>query len=176
VQDYNGAIVVESTLGVGTEFALYFPPAEGPAPVLRSDSLPTVPVGQGERVLVVDDDAVVCNVAASLLQRIGYKPFPFLEPAEALAAFERAPQDFDLVLTDLTMPGMTGVELAGRILAARPRMPVIIGTGYLRTEAIEHARAVGVNHFAKKPYALEDLAVLLNTALHRTGSDTGHGI
>ena len=165
VQDYGGAIAVESTPDQGTVFRLYFAPAQTDTTHPHAESPAPLGRGNNARILLIDDDAMVCNVASAMLRRLGYRPVPFLRPEDALAAFVQAPDSFDAVLTDLTMPNLSGVELARRLLGHRPDLPVIIATGYLRTEAIELARVAGVQHFARKPYALEELAALLGEAL-----------
>ncbi|MBL9215992.1 MAG: PAS domain S-box protein [Opitutaceae bacterium] len=164
VQDHHGALVVESRPGEGTTFDLYLPPASGEA----SAAVPAPTVlfhGSGERILVVDDEAAVARVATSLLQRLGYVAENFTAPEAALEAFRAAPGGYEAVLTDLTMPGLTGIDLAREIRTIRPGMPVIITSGFLGTKATEAAQALGIIHYVRKPYSLQTLSVQLRQAL-----------
>ncbi|HAM72339.1 MAG TPA: hypothetical protein DCM86_11905, partial [Verrucomicrobiales bacterium] len=128
MQSHDGAITVASCPGRGSTFHLYFPAVEAEIPSVTSgeDALPR---GHGERILIVDDEAGIARFAARLLTRLGYHPTAVVDPVEALDRFLAAPGEFDALVTDLTMPRLTGVDLARRILAERPGLPVIFCTG-----------------------------------------------
>ncbi|HET7537028.1 MAG TPA: PAS domain S-box protein [Candidatus Didemnitutus sp.] len=166
MEDHKGAITVESTPGEGTTFQLFFSPATAAARSTPSNApFQTIPRGQGQRILLVDDEDTVLDVAASLLRRLGYEPDPHQHAREALASFQASPGAYSAVITDLTMAEITGVDLARQVLAVRPGLPVIIATGYLRTAEIEEARALGVSCIMKKPFDVHEFAEQVRLAL-----------
>jgi CheY-like chemotaxis protein len=129
VQNHDGAILVQSEVGKGTEFQVYIP-AQADTVHEDNPALLPPPPAQGEHVLVVDDEVAIVRVLKHLLSRAGYKVTAYTSPIEALKEFLSQPEDVFLVLTDLTMPEMNGVELAAKIYEIRPNLPVIITTGY----------------------------------------------
>jgi CheY-like chemotaxis protein len=156
-------VLVESTPGRGTTFQLYFPllashGAVGPA--RQSD----VPRGDGERVLFVDDEPTLTSVAQRMLERLGYRVVALASSTEALAAFRADPSAFDVVISDLTMPGLTGTQLAVEMRRVRANMPVILSTGYLDRLDADTARA-HARELLIKPYTTEDLASAVHRAL-----------
>jgi PAS domain S-box-containing protein len=164
VQDHQGAITTASTLGVGTTLSLYFPEAPASATLSVSASpfgQAMLPFGRGRRVMLVEDDDTVRSVSLGMFRRLGFVPEGFADPLAALAAFRARPDDFCTVVTDLTMPGMTGTELAGKILALRPGLPLILASGHLNTETTQH----GVRHVIAKPFDIDEFARLLRSAL-----------
>jgi len=166
IEDHLGAIVVESAPGEGTTFDLYFSPAPAgvaTAPALSVPRRPALaPFGRDRPVLLVDDDEDVRAVGTTILRRLGFRPVAFADPAAALIAFRAAPDLFCAAISDLTMPGMTGVELAAQLLALRPELPLVLASGNLNTDAERH----GVQHTIRKPFDLEELASLLRQLLH----------
>ncbi len=166
IEDHLAAIVVDSTPGEGTTFDLYFSPA--PTGVATAPAFPVpqrpalAPFGRDRAVLLVDDDEDVRAVGTTILRRLGFRPVAFADPAAALVAFRAAPDLFCAAISDLTMPGMTGVELAGQLLAIRPRLPLVLASGNLNTDTERH----GVQHTIRKPFDLEELASLLRQLLH----------
>ncbi len=132
VQSHEGAIVVRTAVGAGTTFELYFSAiADEPAP---PDPKPAeVPRGHGERILVVDDDAVSGFVIEKLIASLGYTVTRCTRPEEALARFTAAPSAFDLVVSDLAMPGMNGEELIEHLARIRPDIPIVVASGYVET-------------------------------------------
>jgi CheY-like chemotaxis protein len=123
------------------------------------------PGGSGERILLVDDHALVRDAMRSLLEQLGYRAIDFGRPLEALAAFRAHPHDFDLVLTDLSMSEMNGAELARELLIARPDIPVIISSGYELAGVAQHLRDLGIREVLTKPIQREGLAAALMRAL-----------
>jgi len=169
LQDHGAAIAVASQLGQGTTFSIYFPLAEqvaAPAPLAPSD----IPHGRGQHVMLVDDELLVLSVARPMLKRLGYRTTVFDKSRLALEAFEKSPREFDLVVTDLTMPELTGVELVSRIRAVRPDQPVLITTGYMRAADLAAARAIGVTQFVSKPFTLLSLADGMQQALRTSAN------
>jgi len=128
VKEYGGAITVESALGRGTTFAIYLPAATTRS-AAKSDSEAPVPHGHGERVLLVDDEELLGGAVAKMIERLGYTPVRFKSPKAALADFARAPASFHVLVTDFTMPELTGLELARAVRAIRPDLPIIITSG-----------------------------------------------
>jgi PAS domain S-box-containing protein len=165
VQSHEGAIICESQPGEGTSFRVYFPTVD-----LEGMEAPSVPAqlprGAGERVMLVDDEEAVVAIATRMLERLGYRTIPYTDARRALDHVLQDPHAFDLVLTDLTMPGVTGVELARQAKAVRPGLPVVITTGFMRAREIDSARALGVVEFLEKPFVLSALAECLFRALH----------
>jgi len=169
VQDHQGAIIVTSTLGQGTTVAIYFPPAAEPAGAAgtRADLPPAAvpPFGRSRKVMIVDDDPTVLRLGTDVLQLAGFIPEAFSNPILALKKFESAPRDYAAVVSDLTMPGMTGVELARHLRQLRPDLPFVLASGYLHSEAHGGAQESGVSHFIKKPFDVTEFTAKLRSAL-----------
>ena len=164
VKEYGGVVTVDSELGRGTTFAIYLParPAlEKPPPVLATE----IPRGDGERVLFVDDEPVLGAVAQKMMQRLGYRATVFQSSEAALTAFQSDPGAFDALITDLTMPAMTGVELARQVLAVRPGLPVILVSGSSGQLTTTELRKVGIRELLSKPLDYGTLARTLNQML-----------
>jgi PAS domain S-box-containing protein len=161
MKDHDGSIAVYSELGKGTIFHLYFPAAA--APVSKPAAPVAPPHGHGEHLLYVDDEEALVMLASRSLSRLGYRVTGRTNPAEAVQAFRENPAQFAAVITDLSMPGMSGAELARAILAIRPDVPVVMTSGYIRPEDELEARQIGVREVILKPDTIEELA----KALHR---------
>jgi signal transduction histidine kinase len=129
IKNHDGAIIVKSKPGEGSEFQIFLPARAAETEVVAKEEKPLVQAG-GEHVLVVDDEVAVMNVLKLLLGRAGYKVTAFTDPREAFNHFRSHPDDFHLVVTDLTMPGMNGLELARKIFEVRPELPLVITTGF----------------------------------------------
>ena len=164
MESHEGAILLESEPERGTTFQLIFPAIERPAPPTAPEQQ-SLPEGQGQRILLVDDEASVVQIGERLLIRLGYLPQVFTQPQAALEAFRQQPQAYDLVITDLTMPGLTGVDLACQLTLIRPGLPLLVTTGYLRQTDVDAARRFGVNYFLEKPFTLATLANAVHDAL-----------
>ncbi|MCH8953782.1 PAS domain S-box protein [candidate division KSB1 bacterium] len=156
VTSHKGDIIVESEPGQGTTFRVYFPVIESAAEKARKSDGKIA--GGHERVLLVDDDRVVISVIKRLLDRSGYDVTTRSGGVESLETFRAHPDDFDLVITDQTMPKMTGMKLAGELLNIRPDLPIILISGFGDEVTEKSARARGIKEFILKPVSREDLS------------------
>ncbi len=164
VKSHNGAILVQSAVGRGSTFELYFPAvAAEPAPPPMAPQ--EIPRGQGERVLVVDDDAVSGFALEKIIESLGYHVTRCTRPEEALARFAAAPSSYDLVVSDYAMPGMNGEELIGHLAQIRPDLPILMASGFLenmRQRILERGIARAV---LAKPVKRDELAREIAQAL-----------
>jgi PAS domain S-box-containing protein len=168
VQEHEGVIEVYSQLAKGTSFHIFLP-ACAAVPEAVAEPPDASPRGQGERILFVDDERAVCELAKRTLEKRGYRVVWHTNPQEAVAQFTVSPRQFDLVLTDLTMPGMTGVDLALHVLAVRPEIPVVLATGFGGAWTPENARRLGIREVLLKPIGQDELALTLHRLLHPNG-------
>jgi len=165
VKSHHGHILVYSEQGKGTSFHVYLPLTEQEAAVLPNKTEPKELRGKGERILFVDDEEQIRAVVDAILSKNGYQVTTFADGMQALAQFQKNPEQFDLVVTDMTMPSMTGAELAQKILALSPRTPVILCTGQSELINREIAMAMGVCDYLNKPILQETLLVATRKAL-----------
>jgi CheY-like chemotaxis protein len=157
VQEYGGDIRVQSEPGKGTTFSLYFPAIKAKTTISnRNDTI--LPRGGSERILLVDDEPSILKVIQRHLTVLGYRATAERDSQQALALFTADPTAFDLVLTDMTMPKMTGDRLARAILSIRPDIPVILCTGYNRHMDAQQAKAAGIGALLMKPVSQRNLA------------------
>jgi PAS domain S-box-containing protein len=164
ITDAGGAIDVHSILNQGSTFTIYLPRAQG-ALVTAEEAETPLPRGNGERVLLVDDDANVLAMTAEVLARLGYEPVSFSDSHAALAAFEAAPRSFDVVVTDDVMPGLTGTGLASVLRPQRRELPIVLVSGYSGPILAQRALAAGVSELLVKPLQSRDIAAALARAL-----------
>jgi DNA-binding NtrC family response regulator len=115
------------------------------------------PHGRGERILYLDDEEPLVFLVTRMLKQLGYKPSGFTRPAEALAAFRGDPKKFSLVLTDLSMPGASGMDFARDVLATSPGAPVVIVSGCVDPADAQRATLLGVRAVIQKPSTIEEL-------------------
>ncbi|MGE0442060.1 MAG: PAS domain S-box protein [Gemmatimonadales bacterium] len=163
VSHHDGAALLDSTPGAGTVATIYLPEVAGRVePAEREDVLP---LGNGERILLVDDEAPLVTLGTRLLERLGYRPVGHSSSEAALAAFLADPDAFDLVFTDLTMPRLTGGELARRIRVVRPDVPVVLTSGYAGAMAPEELARLGVREIVSKPFELRAVATAIARSL-----------
>jgi len=170
MKGHNGAVVVESAPGLGTTFDLYFPAADNQVPESRPRTRSPFPeefiaFGNRRKVMLVDDEDAILTIGADLLERLGFLPVTHARPAEALEAFRADPDSFSAVISDLTMPEMTGLELARHILATRPAVPIILTSGYLHSDAQQKARESGVRCVINKPFEMKELVAQIRAVL-----------
>jgi len=163
VKSHGGSISVSSAPGEGTDITILLPRITGPVPA--GPESPGIAPGGTERVLHVDDEAFQSRAMERLLKHLGYRVTAMTNPVEALEVFRYDPGAFDLVILDQTMPLMTGGALAAEILKARPRMPIIICTGYSEDLSEEQAAAMGIRGFLWKPFSLREIAEAIRRAL-----------
>jgi len=164
VKDHEGAILVDSTPGTGTSFRVYFPALEATAPA-RTRPRTEAAGGHGERVLVVDDEPALVELMRSQLEIRGYRVTAFASPMDAWLHFSSHASDFDIVVTDLTMPQLSGADLAERILRLRPDMPIVMATGYGTSQQEERARDMGLRRLLMKPFSMALLDEAIQEAL-----------
>jgi CheY-like chemotaxis protein len=163
VKAHEGAITVHSEPGRGTTFHVFLPRAEAVAPV-KAEPLDSLPTGS-ERILLLDDEPGLADSGKTLLESLGYRVTTKTGSPEALAAFRADPDAFDLVITDMTMPGLTGLELARELLAIRPGVPIILCTGFSELVNEKMAREAGIRAFVMKPIGIATLARTVRRAL-----------
>ncbi len=169
VKNHDGAIDVSSALGRGTEFTIYLPalPPANPVPA----AAPPVPAaagsrpGRGEHILFVDDEPALCTVGRKGLERMGFQVTTRPNAMEAFADFEAHPDRYDAVVTDLTMPGMTGMDLAMRILQLKPGAVILLTTGHGGVWTPEAVRRLGIAELIPKPLSPTTLAEAVSRAL-----------
>ncbi len=164
VQNNRGTVTLESKVGAGTTFRLYLPITEEASPKSHARTAGPLPRGDA-RVLVVDDEPVVLEMIREILEELGYGVSPTNNGEEALALFRAKPQAFDLVLTDLTMPRMTGEELARQLRKIRPGIPIILITGYNR-EIQDDSREGGFWALLTKPVQIREIATTIHDLLY----------
>jgi PAS domain S-box-containing protein len=164
MDNHDGTVTVQSTLGKGTEFQLYFPEKTGGS-TPREITAEEAPRGRGERILVVDDEKMLVQMSRMTLTALGYDADITTKPTEALDWVRAEPRRFDLVITDQTMPEMTGLVLASQIQLVRPGLPVILTSGYLAALHPDQIKAAGISKILHKPATVHEIAVAVQSAL-----------
>jgi PAS domain S-box-containing protein len=163
VNDLQGTITVESTPGVGSTFRVLLPKIKT---AIEKEHVPAVETSRGtERILFVDDEQMLLEWGQATLERLGYSVVALTDSTEALRIFSSDPSRFDLVITDQTMSGMTGVQLAKELLTIRPDIPIILCTGHSEAVSSETAKDVGIRQFLMKPVAKQELAQAIRRVL-----------
>jgi CheY-like chemotaxis protein len=156
VRAHDGAIAVRSEPGQGATFDVYLPAASrlsDPGDAVAQ----TAAQGRGQRIMYVDDEDSLVFLVSRVLERMGYVVSGFVDPNQALQAFTAHPDDYDVVVSDLSMPGMTGFTLARSILAIRPEIPVLMTSGYVRPQDREAAEQLGIRELILKPDTVDEL-------------------
>jgi PAS domain S-box-containing protein len=169
MENHDGTITVYSQPGRGTTFHLYFPALDVAAAELPAISR-AAPRGAGEQILVVDDEAAVGDIAVRMLVRAGYAARSYTDPLDALSAFAEEPDRFAMVLTDLTMPRLTGLDLARELRRVRPEIPIVLGSGFSDELGADRARDAGISELIMKPYTMSDLAEVVHRVLARSSA------
>ncbi len=163
IKKHDGNISVESEAGKGTKFIIHLPIYEGEYMETKSDST-QINKGQG-RIMVVDDEETLAEVNGEMLKLLDYDVTVITSSTDALNAFKEKPENFDLIITDMTMPELNGLDLAREILGIRPEIPVILCTGFSDQITKESAMTVGVREFLNKPVTLKNLAATVEHIL-----------
>jgi len=162
---HGGVIRVQTAQGQGSLFEIYLPRSASTAPVDRPVPLAVAHRGRGESVLYVDDDDVMVVMVERLLQRLGYVVTCLHDPAHAIDVVRAAPQAFDVVVTDLNMPELSGLDVARALQRIRADLPVIISSGNLPDQLQNEARQAGVRALVHKQYTLEELGAVIHRVL-----------
>ena len=171
IASHGGAITVHSTPGMGTTFAIYLPQINAVVDRETPDEEP-LPQGQGS-ILFVDDEAILTLLVPEMLKQLGYEVEVHMSSLEALASFQSAPDRFDLVITDQTMPMMTGEMLAQELRNIRPDIPIILCTGYSHRIDADKAAVQGIDAFCMKPLVTHDLGLVIRRVLaQRAAAET----
>jgi PAS domain S-box-containing protein len=168
VESHGGMIQVKSMPGRGTTVHVYFP-AAAEAREQASNKEPGRKKGN-EHILFVDDEERLAELAGEILELHGYQVTIRTSSTEALETFSASPESFDLVITDQTMPKMTGAELSAALLKIMPDLPVILCTGYSSKISAATARKIGIADFSMKPFDMEQLVRTVRTVLDRRTS------
>ncbi|MEJ0037531.1 MAG: PAS domain-containing protein [Gammaproteobacteria bacterium] len=161
----GGAVTVQSVLGNGTSFHLFFPAAPEASFATGTETATGLSRGMGQRVLFIDDEDAVVRLGTLNLTRLGYRVTGCTDPAAALKEFLRDPEAIDVVVTDLSMPGMSGFDCAREMLAIRPDLPIVLTSGYVRPEDEARARDIGIRAVCSKPAALNELGKTLGEVM-----------
>jgi PAS domain S-box-containing protein len=174
VKECHGDIKVYSEVGQGTTVKIYLPLLEQPGDKETTETGAVYPTGN-ERILLVDDEEMVAEIGTLILEGLGYQVTSRLNSVEALELFKAESDAFDLVITDLTMPQMTGEQLASEIMAISPKVPIIICSGFSERIGREQAKAIGVKELLTKPITLAEMAHKVRAVLDRSSSSLKGG-
>jgi nitrogen-specific signal transduction histidine kinase/ActR/RegA family two-component response regulator len=164
VKGHEGAILVDSRVREGTAFRIYLP-ALLDRPLSDERPRPQAIEGNGEHVLCIDDEPALVELLHDQLVTLGYRVTAHRSPVSALSDFHARPEDFDVVLTDLTMPAMSGADLAEAIVKVRPDLPIVIATGYGHVMTEERSRELGIRPLLYKPFTMATLGEAIQEAL-----------
>ena len=167
VKSHGGTITVKSQIAKGTTFSILLPVIEE-KPLPEAEPLGELPTGN-ERILFVDDDASMVNVVRYRLERMGYQVDARTSSVDALEVFRNHSSQFDLVISDMTMPQMTGDQLVKEILKVRPDIPTILCTGFSEKIDEEKAKKIGFHKYIEKPFDRRNLAMLVRQTLDEKG-------
>jgi len=164
VKNHNGHITVRSVPGHLTVFDVWLPLADVKA--VQPKLPPPESLQRGhERILLVDDEEVITRMLEQILEHLGYKVTSMTSSLETLEIFRRSPESFDLVITDMTMPSMTGSDLAKELISIRPDIPILIATGFSETVTPEKIASLGIKGYIRKPVSVAEMAKTIRQVL-----------
>lgn len=171
VQNHGGTIDLQSEKGKGTTFHIFFPRVEG-HPESEFKHLPMLRSGS-ERILLVDDEAGLAELGAKLLTTLGYRVVYHTDPKAALETFRKAPDDFDLIFTDMMMPELNGEQLSREILTVRPDIPIIVYSGFSDYVNQQTLETIGIKKWLRKPITIYGLSRAIRQVLDKKSSAQG---
>jgi PAS domain S-box-containing protein len=167
IANHDGCVVVESKPELGTEFHIFLPSVERITKI-KQDSIPSQSIPTGtENILFVDDEEEITIMTKQLLERLGYIVASFTDSRIALEAFKKEPDKFDLVITDMTMPNMTGTELATKLLEINHNIKIILCSGYSELIDKETAKSMGIKKYVTKPITQKEIADTIRKVLKK---------
>ncbi len=164
VNNQGGRIEVESEIGAGTVFKVFLPVVKNETVLEQIVSFGDVQLGAGH-ILLVDDEEQVVNVTAKVIESLGYTVVGETSAVEAVKNFCSSPDQFDLLLTGLTMPELTGLELSEKIKKIRPDLPIVLFTGYSDQVSKDAAMAAGISEYCMKPVSMKGLSTVLSKVI-----------
>jgi CheY-like chemotaxis protein len=171
IQEHGGHISVYSESGKGSTFNIFLPLVDHPTIKTFSKHENLYRSIGDEHILVVDDEKLIIELESRMLTRLGYHVTTCRNGSEALTVFKEKPEDFDLVITDLNMPNMTGDQLARRIISIRPDTPIIICTGFSEIMSHDDSKAIGVKEFVMKPVTTSEMSEKVRKVLDNAHPD-----
>jgi PAS domain S-box-containing protein len=164
IQSHGGAITVESGPGVGTVFQVFIPMVEKSEITQPAETPPPILTGQG-RVLFVDDEPALTDLGQAILKKLGFEVEALTSSAAALEKFLQNPRKYDLAIVDLTMPQMTGIEMARKLLEIRPDLPIILSSGFAERISTDAAKEMGIRELIIKPWSVRALMETIKKVL-----------
>lgn len=164
VQSHDGAITVSSRPGLGTTFQIHFPAASAVSAEPAPETLP----GAGQRILYLDDEKNLVEMAVFFLKRQGFAVAGFTHAADALNVFRGDPDGFDLVITDMNMPGQSGLQFAAELMKLRPGLPIVICSGHVTEDLKARARDAGIREVLYKPGTMEEFGETIQGLISKT--------
>jgi PAS domain S-box-containing protein len=166
IKGQGGQITVTSEPGIGTTFNIYWPVIKQSESLVAPSFMKSLPSGN-ENILLIDDEASTLGVEETMLKKLGYHVHAFQNPQEALSRFREQPDMFDLIVTDMTMPAMTGDKFSIEALGTRPDIPIVLCTGYSEAITEFKAKEIGIRAFVMKPLDMKKIAELLRNLLDK---------
>lgn len=159
---HGGDVIVNSAPAEGTTVTVYLPAVTSTA-MIEPKMLVSVPRGNGQRILFVDDEESLVLLATRLLSRLGYQVVCFTRPDDAIRSFMEGPDTFDLVVTDMNMPGLSGLDIAREVRLLRPNAPIVITSGFVTEDMRASAKLIGVNEVFYKPGSIDEFATMIDS-------------